>query len=100
MPPEGDASTEAGDQVAMQEDPLSAAANGAALADTALNGAQVTALLEVLTQVSSGLLDKQSAVAVIVAAFPAISPEEAVKIVTGVKMSQQQSSGEDNGEQQ
>jgi hypothetical protein len=86
-----------GGTVSVEDDPLAAAANGAALADTALNGAQVTALLEVLAKVSAGLLDKQSAVAVIVAAFPAISHDEAMKIVAGVKLSQQNTVEPDNG---
>jgi hypothetical protein len=83
--------------VSPTEDPLAAAANGAALSDTALNGAQVTALLEVLAQVSAGALDKSAAIAVIVAAFPAISADEAAKIVAGVKMIEpQQNTGGDN----
>lgn len=71
------------------EDPVDPAADpmaaGPDLAATALNGAQVTALLEVLAQVSAGLLDKPSAVAVILSSFPTITEAEANKIVDGAK---------------
>lgn len=58
---------------------LANAANGVA------NGGAVGSLMSVLAQVSSGMLDKQSAVALIVSAFPAIGVDGAGKIVDGVK---------------
>ena len=64
-------------------DPLAAAASGADLAATALNGAQVTALLEVLAQVSAGTLEKGAAVALITSAFPTVSPDLARQMVDG-----------------
>jgi len=64
-------------------DPLSAVASGADLAATALNGAQVTALLEVLGQVAAGTIDKDAAVALITAAFPTITQALAGKMVNG-----------------
>jgi hypothetical protein len=53
------------------------------LAATALNGAQVTALLEVLAQVSAGTLEKPAAVALITSAFPTVSPDLAQQMVEG-----------------
>jgi HK97 family phage portal protein len=64
-------------------DPLAAAASGADLAATALNGAQVTALLEVLNQIAAGTIDKDAAVALITAAFPTITEALASQMVNG-----------------
>lgn len=65
------------------EDPLAAATTGANMASTALNGAQVTALLEVLGQISAGTIDKDAAVALITSAFPTIAKELARTMVDG-----------------
>lgn len=65
------------------EDPLAAASAGVNMASTALNGAQVTALIEVLAQVSQGNLSKDSAVAIITSAFPTISDGVADEMVSG-----------------
>lgn len=76
-------------------DPLKAASSGANLAATALNGAQVTALLEVLAKISDGTLDKDAAVALITSAFPTIAEEFALQMVNGANTQQQQ--GPTNG---
>lgn len=48
----------------------------------ALNGAQVTALLEVIAQVSAGIIPSEPAIALLVAAFPGVIDEvEARKII-------------------
>ena len=65
------------------DDPLAAATTGANLAATALNGAQVTALLEVLAKISDGSLDKDAAVALITSAFPTIAEDFARQMVDG-----------------
>ena len=57
---------------------------GMSMSDTALNGAQVTALLQVLANVSAGVLTEDAAVSLIVSAFPAIDVAEAKSIVAGV----------------
>jgi hypothetical protein len=64
-------------------DPLAAAASGADLAATALNGAQVTALIEVLNQIAAGTIDKDAAVALITAAFPTVTEALASQMVNG-----------------
>jgi hypothetical protein len=88
--PEGEGVTDplpaevsAEDSAATLEDPLAAAASGADLAATALNGAQVTALLEVLAKVSAGVLEKTAAVALITSAFPTVSSDLAQQMVDG-----------------
>ena len=52
---------------------------------SALNGAQVASLIAILEQVSSGLLNEDSAVALIGAAFPTVSESEARRIVAGAQ---------------
>jgi hypothetical protein len=64
-------------------DPLTATSSGADLAATALNGAQVTALLEILNQIAAGTIDKDAAVALITAAFPTITEALASQMVNG-----------------
>jgi hypothetical protein len=78
-------------------DPLAAAASGADLAATALNGAQVTALLEVLNQIAAGTIDKDAAVALITAAFPTITEALASQMVDGTNPTPPQAGGPDNG---
>ena len=55
------------------------------LAATALNGAQVASLLEILASVSQGLLSEDAAVALIIAAFPTIAEATARRIVLGAE---------------
>ena len=77
-------------------DPLAAAASGADLAATALNGALVTSLLEVLAQVAAGTIDKDAAVALITAAFPTITEALASQMVDGTNITPPQAGGPDN----
>lgn len=65
------------------DDPLAASTADVDMAATALNGAQVTALLDVLTQIAAGTITKDSAVAVITSAFPTIAETVASKMVEG-----------------
>jgi len=58
-------------------------AGGVDLQATALNGAQVTALLEVLAKVSAGELEAAAAVAVITSSFPTVSEDLARQMVDG-----------------
>jgi hypothetical protein len=54
-----------------------------------MNGAQVSAMLEILAAVSSGTLTRDGAVVAITAAFPGIvSEQDARKIVAGAKPAQ------------
>jgi SPP1 gp7 family putative phage head morphogenesis protein len=63
---------------------VAALPGGTAVQDQAMNGAQTASLLEILGAVSEGKLTPDGAVAVIVVAFPAISEEEARRMVDGV----------------
>lgn len=58
---------------------------GEAVQDSALNGAQITALLEICAAVSDGVLTEDAAVATILVAFPTIDEKEARRIVAGVE---------------
>jgi phage portal protein BeeE len=53
--------------------------------DTALNGAQIASLIEILQNYAQGLLTSAGAVATIAAAFPALDAAQVAKIVAGVK---------------
>jgi len=75
-----------------ENDPLAAALTGgdvaspaqpaaATVADTALNGAQVTALQGIVESVAAGMLPADAAKLMIVAAFPTISEPEALTMV-------------------
>jgi hypothetical protein len=51
------------------------------VAATALNGAQVTSLVDVITQVGTGAMPKETSKAIIAAAFPTMSVELVNKII-------------------
>lgn len=51
------------------------------VASTAMNGAQVQSLVEIAALVAAGELPSATAIEVILAAFPTITPEQAAKIV-------------------
>jgi hypothetical protein len=55
------------------------------IAATALNGAQVTSLMDVVTQVGTGAMPKETASAVIAAAFPTLTPEQVAAILDPIK---------------
>lgn len=75
------------DDVAAPTSPDAPAATPAAgvesVADTALNGAQVSSLLEIVLAVSAGSLTADAAVGIILVAFPTITEEEARRVVDG-----------------
>jgi HK97 family phage portal protein len=64
-------------------DPAPAEADEPQLADVSLNGAQITGILEILTQVSSGLLTTDAAGALILASFPSIPLASVDRILAG-----------------
>lgn len=69
------------------EDPTAAAIvdSGKPVQDLALNGAQVTSLVSILTQVSSGALPADTARAIISAAFPGLSETQVGAMVDPLK---------------
>ncbi len=82
-------------------------ANGQKVSDTALNGAQVTALVEVVKAVANGTLPRESAVALIESAF-LVDKAEAEKILGSAGngfvprdlLSEQETNGNVNGANQ
>ena len=54
------------------------------VADVSLNGAQITGLIAILTQIPAGLITKDGAAALIAASFPSISAAQITAILAGV----------------
>jgi HK97 family phage portal protein len=57
------------------------------VADVSLNGAQITGLIQIISQVPAGLLTKDGAGAMIAASFPSISSAQVQGILAGVSES-------------
>jgi hypothetical protein len=55
------------------------------VADVSLNGAQITGLIAILTQIPAGLLTKEGAAALIAASFPSITAAQVASILAGVR---------------
>jgi hypothetical protein len=55
------------------------------LQDTALNGAQVASLLQIVESASTGILTPESTITLIMASFPTIGRDEAAGIVAGIQ---------------
>jgi hypothetical protein len=53
----------------------------------ALNGAQVTSLVEIIAQITAGMIPKESAAAIIKAAFPTFTDELIAKIISPIQES-------------
>lgn len=77
---------------------VDASLGGEAVQDTALNGAQITSLLEVLNSVAEGRLSDDGAIAVILTSFPTISEEEASRMVAGVQVSEPEDASDEDVE--
>jgi HK97 family phage portal protein len=77
--------------------PLPSAAGGASsqsseatqAVEASLNGSQIQSLLQVLANISTGLLTKEGAVSVVEAAFPQLTHDQVVAIVNGVNVGKQ-----------
>lgn len=57
------------------------------VADVSLNGAQITGLIQIISQIPAGLLTKDGAAALIAASFPSISDASVQAILAGVSES-------------
>lgn len=64
--------------------PQSAPQDGS-VQDTALNGAQINSLVEIITQVSIGVITRETAKPLIMASFPAIGEEDVNAMLSGTK---------------
>jgi len=67
------------DATAVASDPT------AAVQDTALNGAQVTAMADIVAQVAQGQLPPDAAKEMLLAAFPLVPPETVERIINAVR---------------
>lgn len=74
----------AGGLDAAAPEPVEAAPVEAQVADVSLNGAQITGLIAILTQIPAGLLTKEGAAALVSASFPSISADQVAAILAGV----------------
>jgi len=82
--PSGEEEIEGGDPLMATEGVDAAAvAGGAKVQDTALNGAQVTGLIEVARAVSDGVLTPDGAVGIMRVGYPSIDEVEASRIANG-----------------
>lgn len=68
---------------ATPEPALAAAPGVESVQQTALNGAQIKSLSDIIAQVQSGVLDKNRATALIEAGFPAISAQQISRLLGG-----------------
>ena len=71
--------------MAKQTDAQSGNVGGANVASLALNGAQITSLVDVITQVGTGAIPNESAKAILLASFPSISAETIAAIVDPIQ---------------
>jgi hypothetical protein len=82
--PETDLFGDTGSDLGATDHELSGGANSIGgmneMQDTALNGAQVSSLVEILNNVTTGLIPKESAAAIIQSAFPSFNDEKIRKM--------------------
>lgn len=74
---------QAGSELASEQpqNPANTANTSGAVQDTALNGAQVSSLVQIIESVTSGILPKESAIQLILAAFPNLAEERVKGII-------------------
>ena len=64
--------------------PPATADNGPVIADTALNGAQIASILEIIGSVSTGVMSAEAGKALILAGFPALDPAKIDTVLAGI----------------
>ena len=79
IPPE--LSSETGTQSAP---PPATSDNAPVIADTALNGAQIASILEIIGSVSTGVMSAEAGKALILAGFPALDPAKIDTVLAGI----------------
>jgi hypothetical protein len=75
-----------GDGTDAATDPATTAAAGDKVQDLALNGAQISSLVEVIQNVRDGVIPPASAVALLAAAFPGLDPKTIAAIVGPIEV--------------
>ena len=79
VPPEQGSKTET-----QATPPPATSDNGPIIADTALNGAQIASILEIIASVSTGVMSAEAGKALILAGFPALDPAKVDTVLAGV----------------
>ena len=79
VPPEQGSKTET-----QATPPPATADNGPIIADTALNGAQIASILEIIASVSTGVMSAEAGKALILAGFPALDPAKIDTVLAGI----------------
>jgi phage portal protein BeeE len=59
---------------------------GGVVQDQALNGAQISSMVEIITNIKTGVIPPESAKAMLAAAYPTLSPDDINKIVNPIKV--------------
>lgn len=86
VPEEVGAEDNEGETIApANEDQEAPASSDEPLAATALNGAQIASLLQILASVAQGAITFDAALALIAVAFPTITPDKAAEILSGAQ---------------
>ena len=76
---------EQGSETGTQTTPPPAPSDSApVIADTALNGAQIASILEIIASVSTGVMSSEAGKALILAGFPALDPAKVDTVLAGV----------------
>ena len=76
---------EQGSETGTQSTPPPATTDSApVIADTALNGAQIASILEIIASVSTGVMSSEAGKALILAGFPALDPAKVDTVLAGV----------------
>lgn len=76
------------DAAAAASEPVTAESAAPQVADVSLNGAQITGLIAIISQIPAGILTKDGASALIAASFPSIASAQLTAILAGVVESQ------------
>ena len=79
VPPEQGSKTET-----QATPPPATSDNGPIIADTALNGAQIASILEIIASVSTGVMSAEAGKALILAGFPALDPAKIDTVLAGI----------------
>ena len=66
------------------EPPPATSDNAPVIADTALNGAQIASILEIIGSVSTGVMSAEAGKALILAGFPALDPAKIDTVLAGI----------------
>jgi hypothetical protein len=90
MPGESEADDKVQDPASLPNDEIATSNAQQTLTEQGLNGAQVAAILEILTNYSTGLITADAAKALILTAFPTLSEESINTVIRGTNVNKAQ----------